>query len=165
MTSSVDSPAGEATAPQISRDADPAADRSFGKWPPKILVLATEACAYPGADYVGQIHSEYPANAYIVRVRAPVIFPEAFYWRAFAKGIDGILVMACGQECPYEGAYDRLAKRVSAVHAQMKERGMPIERLRLCAICTVCARAFLKEVHAMDDYLRSAGAKSVEQGG
>jgi len=31
---------------------------------PKILILATEACAYPGADNVGQIHAEYPTNTY-----------------------------------------------------------------------------------------------------
>ncbi len=35
----------------------------------KILILATETCAYPGADSVGQAHSSYPANTYILRVR------------------------------------------------------------------------------------------------
>jgi coenzyme F420-reducing hydrogenase delta subunit len=105
---------------------------------------------------VGQIHAAYPPNAHILRVPAPVIFPEDFYLRSFEKGIDGILVMACGHECPYEGAYERLAKRVTAVHARMKERGMDIQRLRLCAICTVCARPFLKEIHQMNDYLLQA---------
>jgi len=138
---------------EVEQNAVPATTRGNGA--PTILVLATEACAYPGADYVGQTHTEYPTNVYIVRVRAPVMFPESFYLRALNRGIAGILIMACGQECPYEGAYDRLAKRISLVHAQMRERGMPIERLRLCAICTVCARAFLKELHAMNDYLRS----------
>ncbi|MBW1699782.1 MAG: hydrogenase iron-sulfur subunit, partial [Deltaproteobacteria bacterium] len=46
---------------------------------PKILILATAACAYPGADYVGQNHIEYPPNTYIMRVLAPVLFPEDFY--------------------------------------------------------------------------------------
>jgi coenzyme F420-reducing hydrogenase delta subunit len=163
MTSSTDTAAAEAPSVQPARVADAERDGGERDWSPTILVLATEACAYPGADYVGQTHTEYPTNAYVVRVRAPVIFPEEFYWHAFSKGIDGILVMACGQECPYEGAYDRLSKRISAVHAQMKERGMPIQRLCLCAICTVCARAFLKEVNAMDDYLRSAAVQSVMQ--
>ena len=36
----------------------------------KILILATETCAYPGANSVGQAHSSYPANTYILRVRA-----------------------------------------------------------------------------------------------
>ena len=122
----------------------------------KILILATEACAYPGADHVGQTHVDYPTNTYIVRVPAPVIFPEAFYLRCYEKGIDGILVMSCGHECPYEGAYDRLAERIGSVHKLMKERGIDTNRLRICAICTVCSRAFLKEVHDMNELLGAA---------
>ncbi len=121
--------------------------------PPKILILATEACAYPGADHVGQIHAEYPTSTYIVRVPAPVIFPEDFYLRCFEKGIAGILVMSCGHECPYPGAYDALAARISRVHQRMAERRLPTDRLRLCAICTVCSKAFLKEVHQMHEKL------------
>ena len=120
---------------------------------PKILILATETCAYPGADNVGQIHAEYPTNAYVVRVPAPVVFPEEFYLRCFEKGIAGIIVMTCGHECPYEGAYDRFAARIGRVHALMKERGLDTNRLRLCAICTVCSSAFLKEVNQMNEHL------------
>ena len=144
-----------ALAMPAEREQVAASDAGRGDGRPRILVLATAACAYPGGDYVGQTHTEYPTSVHIVRVRAPVIFSEAFYFRAFERGIDGILIMVCGQECPYEGAYDRLSKRISLVHAQMKERGMAIERLRACAICTVCARTFVKEVQAMDDYLRA----------
>ncbi len=122
----------------------------------KILILATEACAYPGADHVGQIHGDYPTNTYVVRVPAPVIFPEAFYLRCFEKGIGGILVMSCGHECPYEGAYDRLAKRIGRVHELMKERGIDTNRLRICAICTVCSRAFVKEIQDMNNVLSEA---------
>ena len=120
---------------------------------PRILILATEACAYPGADNVGQIHREYPTNIYIIRVPAPVMFPEDFYLRCFEKGIDGIIVMSCGHECPFPGAYERLAERISKVYEPMKERGLDINRLRLCAICTVCSRAFLNEVHRMGELL------------
>ena len=130
---------------------------------PKILILATETCAYPGADNVGQVHAEYPTNAYVVRVPAPVMFPETFYLRCFEKGIAGIIVMSCGHECPYEGAYDRFAARMERVHVLMKERGLDTRRLRLCAICTVCSSAFLKEVNQLNDYL--VGEASVAPSG
>jgi F420-non-reducing hydrogenase iron-sulfur subunit len=120
---------------------------------PRILLLATDACAYPGADNVGQIHAEYATNTYVTRVPAPVLFPEGFYLRCFEKGIDGIIVMSCGHECPYEGAYDRLAAQISEVHKLMKQRGLETNRLRLCAICTVCSKAFLKEVRQMCELL------------
>lgn len=124
---------------------------------PKILILASEACAYAGADAVGKAHEEYPSNTYVVRVRSPVLFPEDFYLRAFAKGIDGIIVGSCGSDCPYRGAYERLARRIDRLTAKMKAAGLEIERLRLTAICTVCIKAFLKEVERMDKGLRRLG--------
>jgi len=123
----------------------------------KILILATETCAYPGADSVGQTHSSYPANTYILRVRAPVLFPEQFYLDCFAKGISGIIIMSCGEECPYEGAYHALAKRVDRVYQLMKAQDLDIKRLRLTAICTVCNRAFLKEVNLMNEVVKELG--------
>ena len=64
--------------------------------------------------------------------------------------------MSCGHECPYEGAYQRLAERVGRVHEQMKERKIDPKRLRLCAICTVCARHFLKEINQMNELLEKS---------
>jgi F420-non-reducing hydrogenase iron-sulfur subunit len=127
---------------------------------PKILLLATAACAYPGADYVGQTHSEYPANTYIIRVPTPSVFSEDFYLRCFEKGIDGIIAMSCGQECPYPGAYQRFAERIGRAHALMKERALDPRRLRATAICTVCARAFLKEVQDMVCLLEGTAGES-----
>ncbi len=123
----------------------------------KILILATETCAYPGADSVGQAHSSYPTNTYILRVRSPVMFPEQFYLDCFDKGISGIIIMSCGEECPYEGAYHALAKRVDRVYQLMKAQELDIRRLRLTAICTVCNRAFLKEVNQMNEVVSELG--------
>ena len=123
----------------------------------KILILATESCAYPGADSVGQAHSSYPANTYILRVRAPVLFPEQFYLDCFKKGISGIIIMSCGEECPYDGAYKALAKRLDRVYAMMKAQDLDIRRLRLTAICTVCNRSFLNEVNQMKEVVQELG--------
>jgi F420-non-reducing hydrogenase iron-sulfur subunit len=126
----------------------------------KILILATEHCAYPGANSVGQAHSSYPANTYILRVPSPVLFPESFYLDCFQKGIGGIIIMSCGTECPYPGAYEALAKRIDRVYSLMKEKGLDIRRLRLTAICTVCNRAFLKEVNEMNGLVQDLGEGS-----
>ena len=124
---------------------------------PKILVLATENCAYPGADAVGKAHLEYPSSVYILRVLSPVMFPEDFYLGSYSKGIDGIIIAACGSDCPYHGAYDRLAKRIDELTTHMKQGGLDIERIRLTAICTVCIKAFLKEIAQMTDNLMNLG--------
>jgi len=130
----------------------------------KILILATETCAYPGADSVGQSHSSYPTNTFILRVRAPVLFPEHFYMDCFKKGISGIIIMSCGEECPYEGAYKALAKRLDRVYQLMKAVDLDIRRLRLTAICTVCNRAFLKEINQMNDVITELGPPVFAQG-
>jgi coenzyme F420-reducing hydrogenase delta subunit len=129
----------------------------------KILILATESCAYPGANSVGQAHSSYPANTYIMRVRAPALFPESFYLDCFRKGISGIIIMSCGEECPYEGAYHALAKRIDNVYQMMKAENIDLRRLRLTAICTVCNRAFLKEVNDMNTLVQELGPPELEK--
>jgi len=129
----------------------------------KILILATEACAYPGADSVGQAHSGYPSNTYIIRVKAPVVFPEDFYIDCFKKGISGIIVMSCGEECPYEGAYKAMARRLDRVYARMKELDLDIRRLRLTAVCTVCNRSFLNEVNRMNEVVQELGPPRTER--
>jgi len=128
----------------------------------KILILATENCAYPGANAVGQAHSSYPANTYILRVRSPAMFPEKFYLDCFLKGIGGIIIMSCGEECPYHGAYNALARRIDRVYQLMKSRGLDLRRLRLTAICTVCIRAFLKEVNDMNQLLQELEPPALE---
>lgn len=131
--------------------------------PGKILVLATESCAYPGADAVGQAHLSYPANTYILKVKAPVLFPEQFYLDCFDKGIAGIIIMSCGVECPYEGAYRALAQRVDRVYEMLRTRGVDVRRLRLTAICTVCTRAFLREIKAMNELIEQLGPPGAER--
>jgi coenzyme F420-reducing hydrogenase delta subunit len=128
-----------------------------GLYIPKILVLATERCAYPGADAVGKAHLEYGANTYILRVPSPALFPEDFYLHAWSRGVDGILIAACGSDCPYRGAYDRLARRIDEMMVRMKEGGLETGRIRLTAICTVCIKAFLKEVSQMNEALAALG--------
>ncbi len=128
-------------------------DAAVGQAQGKILILATMTCAYPAADATGQAHLHYPANTFVLRVPSPVLFPDAFYYRCFEKGVGGILVMSCGHECPYIGAFEKLAARIDRVKLGLRERGIDPERLRLSAICTVCTKPFLKEIDELNAVL------------
>ena len=123
---------------------------------PKILIITTQVSSYPGANTVGQARLQYSPGTTIIRVPDPVMFPEAFYLRAFERGVDGIIIMSSGSDCPYEGAYERLSARVARVYEQMKERGIPASRLKLTTICTVCKAAFLKEIADMQQGILKA---------
>lgn len=124
---------------------------------PKILILATLAGGYAGADSTGQSHVDYPANTYILPVMCPVMFPPEFFIRAFERGIDGIIVMYSGTDSPYKVEAEGTAKLINQTYALMKERGIDIRRLRLAAICTVCVKPFLKEVNQMAELLKGIG--------
>ncbi len=124
---------------------------------PKILILATLAGGYAGADSTGQVHLDYPANTYILPVMCPVMFPPEFFVRAFERGIDAIIIMYSGTDSPYKVEADGTADLVKRTYALMKTRGIDIRRLRLAAICTVCVKPFLKEINLMNDLLRGIG--------
>ncbi len=124
---------------------------------PKILILATLAGGYRGADATGQSHLEYPPNTYVLPVRSSAIFPKEFYLRAFERGIDGILVLYSGTDSPYKGESERTAEIINKTYELMKTRGLDTRRLRLAAICTVCVRPFLTEIQHMNQVLDDIG--------
>ncbi len=125
--------------------------------PPKILILATLSGGYRGADGVGQMHAEYQPNTYVLPVVCPSMFPEDFYLRTFEKGMDAIIVMFSGSDCPYKDGAQKTADIVNRTYQRMKELGLDTRRLRLAAICTVCTTPFQKEVRRMEEILDEIG--------
>jgi len=123
----------------------------------KILILATLSGGYAGADSVGQLHTDYAPNVYVLPVVCPAMFSEDFYLRTFGRGIDAILVMYSGTDCPYKGGAERTAEIVNRTYPLLNERGIDPRRLRLTAICTVCTKAFLNEVKQMNTLLQDIG--------
>lgn len=125
--------------------------------PTRMLVIATLLCSYPGIDATGQAHMEYPANTYVIPTPDPVMFPESFWLYCFEQGIDAILIASCGTDSPYKGSFEQLAKQIDRTYVQMKERDIDIRRLKLTAICSVCTKAFVKEVAEMEAVLDDLG--------
>ena len=124
----------------------------------KILILATLSGGYAGANAVGQLHSDYPANTYVLPVMCPSMFPPEFYLRSFKQGIDAIIVMYSGTDSPFRGGPERTAQLVNETYPLMKEHGLDTRRLKLAAICTVCTKPFIKEVNLMNELLKGIGS-------
>jgi coenzyme F420-reducing hydrogenase delta subunit len=124
---------------------------------PKILILATLSGGYVGADGVGQLHVEYAPNTYILPIVCASMFPAEFYVRTFEKGIDGIIVMYSGSDCPYIGGAEKTAEMINRTYDRMKELTLDTRRLRLTAICTVCTTPFQREVKKMEAVLDEIG--------
>lgn len=124
---------------------------------PKILILATLSGGYAGADSVGQLHTDYATNTYILPVLCPSMFPPEFYLRSYERGIDGIIVMYSGTDSPYKGGPERTAELINQTYPLMKERGIDTRRMKLTAICTVCTKPFQKEIRLMNEVLEEIG--------
>jgi F420-non-reducing hydrogenase iron-sulfur subunit len=124
---------------------------------PKVLILATLSGGYAGANSVGQLHINYATNTYVLPVVCPSMFSEQFYLRAYDRGIDAIVVMYSGTDCPNIGGAERTAEIINRTYPLMKERGIDTRRLRLVAICTVCTNPFLKEVRIANELLDEIG--------
>ncbi|MEA2025899.1 MAG: hydrogenase iron-sulfur subunit [Chloroflexota bacterium] len=140
------------TAPAVSEAVEPATR------PTRMLIIATLLCSYPGIDATGQAHMEYPPNTYVIPTPDPVMFPESFYLYCFEQGVDAILIASCGTDSPYKGSFDQLAKQIDRTYKLMKERDIDIRRLKLTAICSVCTKAFLKEIADMEAALDDLGS-------
>lgn len=125
--------------------------------PSKILILASLSGGYAGADCVGQLHAEYAPNTYVFPCLSPCMFPEDFYLRSFEQGIDAILVMYSGTDCPYKCAPEHTAEVINRVYPLMQARGIDTRRLRLVAICSVCTKPFMREVEQMNEVLQQIG--------
>jgi len=123
----------------------------------KILMLATLSGGYRAGDSAGQSHLTYPPNTYILPLRTAAMFPPQFYLKAFERGIDAIIIMYSGADCPYKGAPECTAQIVNKTYELMKGRGLDTRRLRLAAMCTVCVRPFLAEVQRMNQLLDEIG--------
>ena len=125
--------------------------------PTRMLVIATLLCSYPGIDATGQAHMEYPPNTFVIPTPDPVMFPESFYLYCFEQGVDAILIASCGTDSPYKGSFEQTARQIDRTYALMKERDIDIRRLKLSAICSVCTKAFVKEVDDMEKVLDDLG--------
>ena len=122
---------------------------------PKILVFSTNLISDVGIDYTGLLHLHYPATTAIIRLPCSSMVRPEWILLAFKKGFDGVFVAADGTDCPFlPDCTDRTAKRVQEAQKLMEENGIEPERLKMAAICSVCAEPFVN--HMRDLYQKLA---------
>ena len=125
---------------------------------PRILVLSTHNISDPGIDLAGSRHLHYPATATTIAVPCSSGIKPSWIVRAMEQGIDGVFIASDGEECAYlPDCSARTAKVAAAAQALMREKGIDPQRLRMAAVCSVCAEPFVK-------YMREFSTQLVELG-
>jgi len=121
---------------------------------PKILVFSTDKISDPAIDLAGLLKKHYPPTVYTVNVPCSSAVKPRWILRAFEKGFDGVFIAADGTDCPYSLLFsDNTANIIRQTQELMKEQGIEPARLKMAAICSVCAEAFVKHMHVFMKYL------------
>ena len=121
---------------------------------PKVLVFSTEKISDPAIDLAGLLKLHYPPVVYTVEVPCSSAVKSKWIMHAFDKGFDGVFIAADGTDCTYdESCTDKTGRIISQTHELMKEKGILLERLKMAAICSVCAESFVKQMNVFVDHL------------
>jgi coenzyme F420-reducing hydrogenase delta subunit len=82
---------------------------------------------------------------------------------AIQQGFEGVFVASDGDECAYLPDCAKRASRIMAeAQALLKANGLQPQRLKMAAICSVCAENFAKHMNQFSEALialRATGAK------
>jgi coenzyme F420-reducing hydrogenase delta subunit len=114
---------------------------------PKILVFSTNNISDPGIDLAGSSHLHYSPNAMVISQPCTSGIKPSWILYAVQHGCDGVFIAADGDECAYlPDCSARAARIVSEAQALLKEHGYEPGRVRMGAICSVCADPFVSYV-------------------
>jgi F420-non-reducing hydrogenase iron-sulfur subunit len=115
--------------------------------PPRILVFSTNNISDPGIDLAGSSHMSYPASVKVISLPCTSGIRPSWIVHALERGFDGVFIASDGDECALlSDCGQRSSRIVSEAQRQMKERGLDPNRLRLAAICSVCAEPFTRHM-------------------
>ena len=126
---------------------------------PKILVFSTDKISDPGIDLAGQQHIHYSPSAYTISVPCSAGIKPRWILRALKKGFDGVFVAADGTDCPFSPeCSDKTGKLVANAQEILKKEGINPARLKMGAICSVCALPFSNHMKNFSKQLSEIGS-------
>ena len=126
---------------------------------PKILVFSTNTISDPGIDLAGGSHMHYPTSVVTIPIPCSSGIKPAWVVHALKSGFDGVFIAADGTDCAYlPDCTARTARIVDRTTALLQEEGINARRLRMAAVCSVCAESFVS--HMASFYETLAGLQS-----
>jgi len=143
--------------------AAPASERT-GISAPRILVFSTNNISDPGIDLAGSAHLHYSPGVRVISLPCTSGIRPSWIIHAIKQGFEGVFIASDGDECAY---LPDCAKRASRIVAEaqglLKAEGLAPQRLKMAAICSVCAENFAKHMIAFSEAL--AALRTTETAG
>lgn len=120
---------------------------------PRILVFSTNNISDPGIDLAGSSHMHYSPNVMVISLPCTSGIKPSWVLYAVEQGFDGVFIAADGDECAYlPNCAERTAGIMTDAQTLLTESGHEPQRVRMAAICSVCAEPFTNYIH---EYSRS----------
>jgi coenzyme F420-reducing hydrogenase delta subunit len=114
---------------------------------PKILVFSTNNISDPGIDLAGGSHMHYSSSVFVAAVPCSSGIKPSWVLYALEAGFDGVFIAADGTDCAYlTDCTVCTGKVVEKAQALLKQRGHDPGRLKMAAICSVCAESFVSHM-------------------
>ena len=125
---------------------------------PRILVFSTNNISDPGIDLAGSSHMHYSPGVDVIGLPCTSGIRPSWILHALQTGFDGVFVASDGDECAYlPDCAERSSRIMSQSQARMRELGIDPQRLRMAAICSVCAEPFTRHVQGFSTALVALG--------
>jgi F420-non-reducing hydrogenase iron-sulfur subunit len=102
------------------------------KFEPFILGFFCNWCSYAGADLAGTSRIQYLPNIKVIRVMCSGRVDPTFILKAFAIGVDGVLIGGCYPgDCHYSQGNFKARRRVELLKKVLQDFGIEAERLKI----------------------------------
>lgn len=110
---------------------------------PKILVFSTDKISDPGIDQAGLRKIHYSSSIYVICLPCSSGVKPKWIIHALENGFDGVFIAADGNECSYSSQCAEHTNKIVEVSQQlMKAKNINPKRIRMAALCSVCAEPF-----------------------
>ncbi len=125
---------------------------------PRILVFSTNNISDPGIDLAGSSHMHYSPKVTVISLPCTSGIKPSWILYAVQQGFDGVFIAADGEECAYlPDCAERTAGIMADAQGLLQDKGYEPQRVRMAAICSVCAEPFTNYMHEYSTSLTVLG--------
>ena len=128
----------------------------------RILVFSTNNISDPGIDLAGSSHMHYSPGVMVIGLPCTSGIRPSWIAHAIEHGFDGVFIASDGDECAYLPDCAERSSRIAAeAQALLVAKGLQPQRLKMAAICSVCAEPFTRHVQQFGQALAVLGPSAV----
>lgn len=125
---------------------------------PRILVFSTNTISDPGVDLAGSSHLHYPPSVMVISLPCTSAIRPEWIVHAIGRGFHGVFIASDGEECAYlPDCAERSSHLASRAQELLVAGGQDPRRVKLAAICSVCAEPFTTYMREFSEVLLGLG--------